>query len=75
MEVVGQFNLGFIIARLSSDLFIVDQHAADEKYNFEMLQRTTRLQPQKLVWYSRHYHFERSFNLTRPSLLVRNRSI
>jgi len=32
MEVVGQFNLGFIIARLGSDLFIVDQHAADEKY-------------------------------------------
>ena len=51
MEVVGQFNLGFIIARIKSDLFIVDQHAADEKYNFEMLQRTTRLQPQKLVWY------------------------
>ncbi len=50
MEVVGQFNLGFIIARLNSDLFIVDQHAADEKYNFETLQQTTRLQPQKLVW-------------------------
>jgi len=62
MEVVGQFNLGFIVAKLNKDLFIVDQHAADEKYNFETLQRTTekynfetlqrttRLQPQKLVW-------------------------
>ncbi|XP_057367591.1 mismatch repair endonuclease PMS2-like [Daphnia carinata] len=49
MEVIGQFNLGFIIAKLNSDLFIVDQHAADEKYNFETLQRATRLQPQKLV--------------------------
>ena len=46
---MGQFNLGFIIARLDQDLFIIDQHAADEKFNFETLQRTTRLRPQKLV--------------------------
>uniref|UniRef100_A0A182P0N7 MutL C-terminal dimerisation domain-containing protein n=1 Tax=Anopheles epiroticus TaxID=199890 RepID=A0A182P0N7_9DIPT len=49
MEIVGQFNLGFIIARLGDDLFIVDQHATDEKYNFEDLQRTTVLQNQRLV--------------------------
>ncbi|XP_065087794.1 mismatch repair endonuclease PMS2 [Ochlerotatus camptorhynchus] len=49
MEIIGQFNLGFIIARLEQDLFIVDQHATDEKYNFEDLQRTTVLQNQKLV--------------------------
>jgi len=55
MEVVGQFNRGFIVARLSKtgsgatdDLFIVDQHAADEKYNFETLQTTTRLESQRL---------------------------
>ncbi|TFK38593.1 hypothetical protein BDQ12DRAFT_651711 [Crucibulum laeve] len=65
MEVVGQFNLGFIVVRLRKglvpsvngheqdvramdDLFIVDQHAADEKYNFETLQLTTRIQSQKL---------------------------
>lgn len=35
MEVLGQFNLGFIIARLGSDLFIVDQHATDEKYRYD----------------------------------------
>ncbi|KAJ3412800.1 Mismatch repair endonuclease pms2 [Chytridiales sp. JEL 0842] len=29
MEILGQFNLGFIIVRLSNDLFIVDQHARD----------------------------------------------
>lgn len=28
MRVVGQFNLGFIVARLGNDLFIVDQHAS-----------------------------------------------
>jgi hypothetical protein len=30
MEVCGQFNLGFIIARLGRDLFIIDQHASGE---------------------------------------------
>uniref|UniRef100_A0A8C3VCT4 Mismatch repair endonuclease PMS2 n=1 Tax=Catharus ustulatus TaxID=91951 RepID=A0A8C3VCT4_CATUS len=49
MEIIGQFNLGFIIAKLNSDLFIIDQHATDEKYNFEMLQQHTVLQPQKLI--------------------------
>ena len=58
MEIVGQFNLGFIVARRRKaihgeagemdDLFIVDQHAADEKYNFETLQQTTRIESQKL---------------------------
>jgi DNA mismatch repair protein PMS2 len=55
MVVVGQFNLGFIVVRRHSggademdDLFIVDQHAADEKYNFETLQATTKIQSQKL---------------------------
>ncbi len=58
MEVVGQFNRGFIVTRLykiggegvgaTDDLFIVDQHAADEKYNFETLQATTRLESQRL---------------------------
>lgn len=49
MEIVGQFNLGFIITRLKEDLFIVDQHATDEKYNFEMLQQHTVLQGQRLI--------------------------
>uniref|UniRef100_A0A8C5WT07 PMS1 homolog 2, mismatch repair system component n=1 Tax=Laticauda laticaudata TaxID=8630 RepID=A0A8C5WT07_LATLA len=49
MDIIGQFNLGFIIAKLKSDLFIIDQHATDEKYNFEMLQEHTVLQGQKLI--------------------------
>lgn len=53
MQIVGQFNLGFIIARLrranEDDLFIIDQHAADEKYNFEDLTENTRLQSQRLI--------------------------
>lgn len=65
MRIVGQFNLGFILAvRPAADsvmappssalvgadeLFIIDQHASDEKFNFERLQRTTVLDPQRLV--------------------------
>ena len=32
MRIVGQFNLGFIVAELRGDLFLLDQHACDEKY-------------------------------------------
>jgi DNA mismatch repair protein PMS2 len=49
MEIIGQFNHGFIVTKLGSDLFIVDQHASDEKFNFEDLQESTVLQTQKLI--------------------------
>ncbi|KAJ4355148.1 ATP-binding mismatch repair protein [Ascochyta clinopodiicola] len=56
MQVIGQFNLGFIIAvrpptstSPTSDLFIIDQHASDEKYNFERLSGSTVLVSQRLV--------------------------
>ncbi|CAM9617036.1 unnamed protein product [Chrysoparadoxa australica] len=49
MNVVGQFNLGFIVCQLGSDLFILDQHASDEKANFEVLQRNTKIHQQPLV--------------------------
>ncbi|KAI5824843.1 DNA mismatch repair protein MutL [Schizophyllum commune Tattone D] len=59
MDIVGQFNRGFIIARRRKqpesggpsmdDLFIVDQHASDEKYNFETLQQTTKIESQRLL--------------------------
>ncbi|KAF9622071.1 hypothetical protein IFM89_029355 [Coptis chinensis] len=49
MKVIGQFNLGFIIGRLDQDLFIIDQHAADEKHNFERLSQSTILNQQPLL--------------------------
>ena len=56
MRIVGQFNLGFIIAvrerQIDSDIedvFIIDQHASDEKYNFERLQAETVMQVQNLA--------------------------
>ncbi|GAB4829905.1 hypothetical protein Ancab_019551 [Ancistrocladus abbreviatus] len=48
MKVIGQFNLGFIITKLDQDLFIVDQHAADEKYNYERLSQSTIMNQQPL---------------------------
>ncbi|KID80598.1 DNA mismatch repair protein [Metarhizium brunneum] len=63
MRVVGQFNLGFIIAvrpkshrhtcheaNDADELFIIDQHASDEKFNFERLQLNTVIQSQRLVY-------------------------
>lgn len=71
MEIVGQYNSAFIVARRrvegeeADDLFIiggfcstgeglklierVDQHASDEKYNFETLQATTKIKSQSLL--------------------------
>ncbi|KAK4099648.1 DNA mismatch repair protein MutL [Parathielavia hyrcaniae] len=66
MRIVGQFNLGFILAVRQAappststadaasdddddELFIIDQHASDEKYNFERFQATTTVQSQRLV--------------------------
>lgn len=63
MRIIGQFNLGFIIAvrpakrntaqeadpNNDDEFFIIDQHATDEKYNFERLQATTVVQSQRLV--------------------------
>lgn len=49
MQVVGQFNLGFIVVVHLGKLFIVDQHALDEIYNYEKLMRTLVLRAQPLV--------------------------
>ncbi|GAV30222.1 hypothetical protein PMKS-003731 [Pichia membranifaciens] len=51
MEIVGQFNKGFIIVykRDTDDILIIDQHASDEKFNFEKLIEGTVFENQPLV--------------------------
>jgi DNA mismatch repair protein PMS2 len=50
MTVIGQFNLGFILARSQDNhLWILDQHACDEKFNFEKLCVETVIHEQKLI--------------------------
>ncbi|KAI9479917.1 ATP-binding mismatch repair protein [Coemansia sp. RSA 989] len=49
MSIIGQFNRGFIIAQRHQDLYIIDQHASDEKYNFEQLQQQAVISSQQLI--------------------------
>jgi len=53
LRLVGQFNKGFIIAVLgnlaSGSLFILDQHACDERHNLEKFQRELRIDTQCLL--------------------------
>ncbi|UJR14601.1 hypothetical protein I4U23_001596 [Adineta vaga] len=52
MSIIGQFNRGFILVTLvdhASQLFIVDQHAADEIYNFHRLYEQTTVSRQPLL--------------------------
>ncbi|KAJ3343394.1 hypothetical protein HDU93_008759 [Gonapodya sp. JEL0774] len=78
MKVVGQFNMGFILVTLPKvpyrgsvrsrgekeiDLFIVDQHASDEKFNFETLKTTTPIRTQPLI-FPRQLHLTAHDELT-----------
>lgn len=49
MEVLGQFNLGFLICKFARHLFIIDQHAADEKFRYEHNWRNTKVRTQPLL--------------------------
>ncbi|KAI5966940.1 PMS1 [Candida pseudojiufengensis] len=49
MKLIGQFNLGFILVSYNSNLFIIDQHASDEKYNFEKLIQNYSINFQPLI--------------------------
>lgn len=49
MTVIGQFNLGFILVLRHDDIFIIDQHASDEKSNYERLLRETVFDSQNMA--------------------------
>ena len=49
MNVIGQFNKGFIITEFNKSLFIIDQHAADEKINYEMLLKNLTIKKQPTI--------------------------
>jgi DNA mismatch repair protein PMS2 len=52
MRVIGQFNLGFILCELDGSLFIVDQHASDEKHRFEYLEQRAQVTRQPCIMYN-----------------------
>lgn len=47
--VIGQFNRGFILVCLSNGLYILDQHAVDERINFEKYMKELRIDQQELI--------------------------
>jgi len=49
MKMIGQFNKGFILTQMESDVFVIDQHASDERQNFDHLLNTCELEGQKLI--------------------------
>jgi len=49
LSIVGQFNRGFIIGALRTDIFIIDQHATDEKFRFENLMKNYKMKTQNLL--------------------------
>ncbi len=52
LSVIGQFNRGFIICRLRDDfstLYVIDQHASDEKATYEGLLSVYSLSKQRLA--------------------------
>jgi DNA mismatch repair protein MutL len=49
MEVIGQWNRSFIITRLGSDVYAIDQHAACEAANFEKFRRSDGCERQRLL--------------------------
>jgi DNA mismatch repair protein PMS2 len=51
LNIIGQFNKGFIIANNSNnELFIIDQHAADEKKNYEDLLNNIKIVKQPTLF-------------------------
>ncbi|KAM3146755.1 hypothetical protein pb186bvf_001285 [Paramecium bursaria] len=49
LQILGQFNNGFIISKLDDKLFLLDQHACDEKTNYERLLSYYNLERVNLV--------------------------
>ena len=58
---IGQFNNSFILCQLKRELFIFDQHACDEKFNYEELMRDVVIHSQRLIQWR-----QRGVVMTRP---------
>lgn len=50
MQVIGQFNKGFIISKLNEHIFIIDQHATNERANYEDQLEQSPLIKQPMVY-------------------------
>merc|ERR1712154_65278 len=48
-EAVSRRSVQFIICTLRNDIFIIDQHATDEKFRFEQFMKNYKIKTQKLL--------------------------
>lgn len=67
MQIIGQFNNGFIITRLNMHLFIIDQHATDERANYEEQLLRSPLEKQTMVYPKPLY-----LNLIQENAIINN---
>ncbi len=50
LKIIGQFNKGFIVCLYNKqDLFIIDQHACNERYNLEKFTSLLKIDSQPLM--------------------------
>nr|ABK35674.1 putative mismatch repair protein [Tetrahymena thermophila] len=72
LQIIGQFNKAFIIAYWveKDQIFLIDQHASDEKTNYERLLKENNFQGQKLV-----KPIELSLTIQEADILENNREI
>ena len=49
LNIIGQFNLGFIVTELKGKLYLIEQHAANEKFNYESKLKNISLSSNKLT--------------------------
>lgn len=49
LEIIGQFNKSFLILKKSNNIFAVDQHAADERNNYEIILNNYKIIKQQLI--------------------------
>ena len=60
MRIIGQFNLGFIIAEFNGDLYMLDQHACDEKFRYIYCPVTVSVRTYPRIY---HHHVLSLFNV------------
>ena len=85
LQVIGQFNSGFILLRRvlkckrrniihqsleKTELYILDQHAADERFNYSQLERNLTVKSQYL---STHVHL--NLSIIEEDLLLQNAEV
>ena len=63
MNIIGQFNKGFIVTSINNPLFIIDQHASDEKKNYENLLNNLTIAEKNLIYLNEEIYSQLGFEI------------